>query len=134
MLELLPDGVLAKVARSDDALHRLLRPLNNGALPDQPLLDLSVAGLRTFIGKVPRPRRMTDAELASIKIPACLLIGKQSPLTDDRHAVDRARSLIDHVHTEIIAEAGHMLSIEKPAVFNKRLLAFIDRIDHNTLT
>src|SRR4051812_20083071 len=46
LLRIAPDAVLASVARSDTALHRLLRLLNNGTLPDEPLLELSVAGLR----------------------------------------------------------------------------------------
>jgi len=129
MIEFAPDAVLAKVGKSDQALHRLLRRLNNGALPDQPLLDLSVAGLRTFIGKQPRPHRMSDAELASIDTPTCLLIGARSPLTDARRAVDRARGLIHNVDAEIVPNAGHMLSIENPTVFNERVLRFIGRID-----
>ncbi len=129
MFEFLPDALLAKVAKSDPALHRLLRRLNNGRLPDQPLLDLSVAGLRTFVGKLPRPRQMSDAELASIAVPSCLLIGDRSPLTDAQRAVDRARRLVQNVDTEIVPDTGHMLPVENPVVFNERVLDFIGRID-----
>jgi pimeloyl-ACP methyl ester carboxylesterase len=129
MLEFLPDAILAKVAKSDDALHRLLRRLNNGALPEQPLLDLSVAGLRTFIGKQPRPRRLTDDELASITIPTCLLIGGRSPLTDASQAVDRTRRLIHNVDADIVPDAGHMLPVENPAVFNEHVLRFLGRVE-----
>jgi pimeloyl-ACP methyl ester carboxylesterase len=129
MLEFLPDAILAKVAKSDAALHRLLRRLNNGALPKQPLLDLSVAGLRTFIGKQPRPRRLTDDELASITIPTCLLIGARTPLTDARQAIERGRRLIHNVDADVVPNAGHMLPVEKPAVFNERVLRFVGRVD-----
>jgi pimeloyl-ACP methyl ester carboxylesterase len=127
MLEILPDAMLAKVAKSDAALHRLLRKLNNGTLPEQPLLDLSVAGLRTFIGKQPRPRRLSDSELASIRIPTYLLIGARSPLTDAPQAVDRVCSLIPDVDAEIIPDAGHMVPNEHPALFNEHVLRFLDR-------
>ncbi len=129
MFEFLPDAMLAKFAKSEPALHRLLRRLNNGVLPDQPLLDLSVCGLRTFVGKLPRPRRLSDDELAAIAIPTYFLIGDRSPLTDAEHAVDRADYLIDGVDTEIIPDAGHMLPVENPAVFNERVLRFIDHND-----
>jgi len=129
MLEVLPDAILAKVAKSDDALHRLLRRLNNGALPKQPLLDLSVAGLRTFIAKQPRPRHLTDDELASISIPTCLLIGGRSPLTDASRAVDRARRLIDNVDADIVPDSGHMLPVEEPTAFNEHVLHFLGRVD-----
>jgi pimeloyl-ACP methyl ester carboxylesterase len=133
MLEFLPDAVLAKVAKSDAALHRLLRRLNNGALPDQPLLDLSLAGLRTFIGKQPRPRPLSDTELASIKIPMYLMIGGRSPLTDASRAVDRVCELIPHVVAEIIPDVGHMLPTEEPDMFNEHVLRFIDVVDHPRL-
>ncbi len=129
MLEILPDAMLAKVAKSDAALQRLLRKLNNGALPDQPLLDLSVAGLRTFIGKLPRPRQLSDTELGSIRIPTYILIGGRSPLTEAARAVERVCELIPHVDAEIVPDAGHMLPTENPGAFNGRVLQFIDRVD-----
>jgi pimeloyl-ACP methyl ester carboxylesterase len=129
MFEFLPDAILARLGKSDGALHRLLRRLNNGALPEQPLLDLSMAGLRTFIGKQPRPRRLTDDELASIAIPTCLLIGGRSPLTDASQAVERAHRLIRDVDADIVPEAGHMLPVENPAAFNEHVLRFLGRID-----
>jgi pimeloyl-ACP methyl ester carboxylesterase len=46
IIKILPDSLLAKFAKSDKALHRLLRLLNNGTPPAQRLLELSVAGLR----------------------------------------------------------------------------------------
>jgi len=130
MIEFAPDAMLAKVAKSEPALHRLLRRLNNGTLPHQPLLDLSVAGLRTFISKLPRPRRLSDRELAAIPIPIYLLIGGQSPLTDAPRAVERVRRLIRNVDTEIVPDAGHMLAVENPAGFNAHVLRFVRRIGH----
>jgi pimeloyl-ACP methyl ester carboxylesterase len=129
MLEILPDAVLAKTTKSDRALHRLLCRLNDDTLPDEPLLGLSVAGLRTFVGKVPRPGRLTDAELASIGIPTLLLIGERSPLTDARQAVDRVRRLLPDVEAEIVPDAGHMLTVERPQAFNECVLRFFDRVE-----
>lgn len=128
-VKMLPDGVLAKFAHSDAALHRLLRLLNNGAAVAPPIVDLATAWFRTFVLKQPFPGRLNDDELRSIRTPMLLLFGERSLVTDAARAVDRARGLIANVDAEIVADAGHMLPIEKPDLFTRRLLAFIERVD-----
>jgi pimeloyl-ACP methyl ester carboxylesterase len=128
-VKMLPDGVLAKFAHSDAALHRLLRLLNNGAAVAPPIVDLATAWFRTFVLKQPFPGRLNDEELRSIRTPTLLLFGERSLVTDAARAVDRARGLIANVDAEIVADAGHMLPIEKPDLFTRRLLAFIDGVD-----
>ena len=78
MIKIVPDSLLA-LAKSEKAIHRLMARLNNGAVPEQPLLDLSVAGLRTFVAKQPFPKRMTDEELRRITVPTLLLLCARSP-------------------------------------------------------
>jgi pimeloyl-ACP methyl ester carboxylesterase len=129
IIDIAPDAILALLTKSDRPIHRLLRLLNNGSLPDQPLLDLCVAGLRTFRCKQPPPRRLTDAELRSIHTPTLILFGARSPLTDAARASRRVRNLIANVESEICEGAGHMLPVEKPEIFNRRLLRFIDVVD-----
>jgi pimeloyl-ACP methyl ester carboxylesterase len=128
-VKMLPDGVLAKFAHSDAALHRLLRMLNNGAALPQPTVDLATAWFRTFVPKQPFPGRLNDEELRSIRTPTLLLFGERSLVTDPARAVERARRLIANVEAEIVGDAGHMLPVEKPDVFNSRLLTFIDSLD-----
>jgi pimeloyl-ACP methyl ester carboxylesterase len=128
-VKMLPDGALAKFAHSDAALHRLLRLLNNGAVVAPPIVDLATAWFRTFVLKQPFPGRLSDEELRSIRTPMLLLFGERSLVTDAARAVDRARGLIANVDAEIVADAGHMLPIEKPDLFTRRLLAFIDGVD-----
>lgn len=126
MLKLVPDGLLAKFARSDKALHRLLQALNNGQLPTQPLLDLSVCGLRSFHVKQPFPKRMSDDDLRSIRIPTLLLFGEQSPVNHARQAAARARRLVANVEAEVVPNAGHALPMEDPELFARRVLRFIE--------
>ena len=70
----------------------MLRRLNNGALPDEPLLELMVAGLRTFRGKQPYPKRMNDEDLRAIRTPTLLLFGGQSPVNHAEQAAERSRT------------------------------------------
>lgn len=134
LIKIVPDSILASLAKSDKALHRLLRLLNNGITPGQPLLELSVAGLRTFRAKQPYPRRMTDDYLREINTPALLLFCARSPVNHARRAAERSRRLISSVETDIISDVGHMLPVEQPELFTSRVLRFIDDIDtrHHT--
>jgi pimeloyl-ACP methyl ester carboxylesterase len=129
LIRIAPDSVLASVGKSDKALHRLLRLLNNGATPEQPLLDLSVAGLRTFRGKQPFPRRMRDPDLRAIKTPTLLLFCERSPVNHALRAAQRSRRLVANATVEVIPDAGHMLPIERPDIFNSHVLNFIDGVD-----
>jgi pimeloyl-ACP methyl ester carboxylesterase len=126
-----PDRLASKFAKSDKALHRLLRLLNNGILPAQPVLDLSVLGLRTFRARQPFPKRMTDEELRRLNIPALLLFGERSPVNHARRAAQRSRRCIPNVETEVVPDAGHMLPIEKPELFTRRVLSFVNAIDND---
>ena len=128
MVRILPDSILA-LARSDPAIHRLLRLLNNGTVPAQPLLDLSVAGLRTFRAKQPFPKRQTDDDLRSIELPTLLFFCGRSPVNNAERAAARSRQCISDVEVEIVPDAGHMLPVEHPALFTERVLRFIAGID-----
>ena len=115
-------------AGSDEAIHRLLRRLNNGTLPSQPLLDLSVAGLRTFRAKQPFPKKLTDDDLRRIDLPTLLFFCSRSPVNDARRAAERSRRCMPNVEIEVVADAGHMLPVELPARFTERVLQFVDGI------
>jgi pimeloyl-ACP methyl ester carboxylesterase len=129
VIKILPDSLLAKFAKSDKALHRLIRLLNNGTLPAQPLLELSVAGLRTFRAQQPYPKRMSDDVLRMIDTPTLLLFCERSPVNRAERASERSRRLIADVETEVIPDAGHMLAVEKPELFTTRVLRFIHDVD-----
>jgi pimeloyl-ACP methyl ester carboxylesterase len=98
-------------------------------LPEPPLLELSVAGLRTFVAKQPLPRRLTDRELQQIRRPVLLLFCGESPVNDTRRASQRSDRLIANVTSELIPDAGHMLPVEQPELFTDRVLSFIHDVE-----
>ena len=53
-----------------------------------------------------------------------MLIGDQDRLNPPR-VLEQARRLIPQIETEIIPNAGHMLSIEQPELVDARLLKFL---------
>jgi pimeloyl-ACP methyl ester carboxylesterase len=128
LVKIVPDSLLA-LAKSEKAIHRLLRRLNNGTVPSQPLLDLSVAGLRTFRAKQPFPKKQSDAELGGIDLPTLLFFCGRSPVNRAHRAAERSRRCIPNVEVDVVADAGHMLPVEHPALFTERVLRFVDGID-----
>lgn len=129
LLRILPDSLLASIAKSDKALYRLLQLLNDGALPDEPLLELCVAGLRTFVGKQPFPRRLSDDDLRGLDTPAQLFFCGRSPVNDARRAAQRVEDFMPNASVEVISDSGHMLPVVQPEVFSSLALAFIGRVD-----
>ena len=129
LARIVPDALLAAVAKSDRALLRLLTRFNNGMQPEEPLLGLSVAGLRTFVGKLPRPKRLRDDDLRAIRVPTLVLLCARSPVNNAARAARRARDLIAGAQCEIVAGAGHMLPVEQPEVFAARVLEFVHAVD-----
>jgi pimeloyl-ACP methyl ester carboxylesterase len=125
LLRIAPDSILASVFKSDPALHRLLRLLNNGTVPEEPLLELSIAGLRTFRAKQPFPKRLRDDDLRAIRTPTQLLFCGRSPVNHAQKAAQRSRDLIPNATVGVISDSGHMLPVEQPEVFASRVLDFV---------
>jgi len=129
VLAMVRGGIVAKLDRSDARLYPLLRQLHNGALPTEPLLELSVASIRGFVVRQPFPRRLSDAELRAITTPVLYLVGGATPIVDAERAVARARQFLPHVEAEVLAGAGHALPIERAAEVEARVLRFVAGVD-----
>jgi pimeloyl-ACP methyl ester carboxylesterase len=128
MLSMIPDALRAKYGKSDAALHRMLARLNNGVLPEEPVLSLATSGLRTFKSRTPRPERLSDDDLRSITTPTLLLLGAASPVNHAPRAAQRARDLMPDVTVDIV-EGGHMVPVDNSDDFTNRVLAFVDGVD-----
>ncbi|MFG2908938.1 alpha/beta fold hydrolase [Kitasatospora sp. NPDC048286] len=73
----------------------------------------------------PPVRTFTDEELASIRVPVLVLVGRRSALLRPHRVVERVTRLIPGVRAEILERAGHGLNLEQPETVNERLLGFI---------
>ncbi|MCY8673045.1 alpha/beta hydrolase [Bacillus haynesii] len=72
------------------------------------------------------PYVFTDDELKSVKVPTLLLLGEHEVIYDPKSAFNRASTLVPGIEAEIIKNAGHVLSMERPAYVNKRVLRFLE--------
>jgi pimeloyl-ACP methyl ester carboxylesterase len=69
-------------------------------------------------------RRDYSDDLATIKVPALIVVGRQDPIRPVADAEFMHRGLPDS-HLEIIEDAAHMTNMEQPEVFNRALLDFL---------
>jgi pimeloyl-ACP methyl ester carboxylesterase len=122
---MIPDAIRAKLQQGDAPVHRLLARMNGGVHPDQPVLDLSVRGLRSFHLVQPRPKRFSADQLRSIRVPVLVMVGDRSPVNVPRR-VEQAASAIPDVVVEVVRGAGHAIPMDAPEEFARRVMEFID--------
>ncbi len=74
-----------------------------------------------------RPPQFSDEELKGIEKPALLFVGDQEVIYDAQKAIERANRLMPNIETELVADCGHVVSMEKPEFVNQRVLAFLEK-------
>lgn len=71
------------------------------------------------------PYVFTDKELSSVQVPILLLIGEHEVMYNPIEALERAKRFVPQLTAELIAGVGHLMSMEKPELINKRVLSFL---------
>jgi pimeloyl-ACP methyl ester carboxylesterase len=75
-------------------------------------------------------RNNLEKELHKIKVPCCLIWGKNDTITPPQVAQDFQR-LIPHAQLHFIDECGHVPMMERPGEFNLLLHKFLDELNRN---
>jgi pimeloyl-ACP methyl ester carboxylesterase len=89
-------------------------------------LIVSAMNLRS---RIPFRPVFSDDEFKNLTLPILLLIGDKEVLYDAKSAIERVWQLIPNVESEIINNAGHMLTTDQPAVVISRVLQFLQSED-----
>ena len=107
----------------------LKRFFKKGFCPDELFAWQFALGVKHFRYADPRKSIFTnvfyDSELQSIQTPTLFLTGKNEVIYDPRAAIDRVKKLMPDVTTTLIPDAGHLLSMEQPALVNEQMLKFL---------
>ena len=85
------------------------------------------AVVAALLGMAERPD--STPQLRSINVPTQLVVGASDEITPPGDARLLARA-IPGSQLEIIERAGHLPSLEQPAVFNRVLTGFLERVGH----
>ncbi|WP_035601687.1 alpha/beta hydrolase [Haloferula sp. BvORR071] len=78
--------------------------------------------------RTPPPVPMiTDEELSRLPQRTLLILGKDEALFDPERAAERVRKAASQVRVELIADAGHVLTIDQAETVMKRVLEFLEQ-------
>ena len=82
-------------------------------------------GLTRYRRGLPKPVRVTNAELAAVSAPTLLLLGAQSEIDKSPILIARARAAMPNVSAVLIDEAGHGLPVDKADEVARRIQSFL---------
>jgi pimeloyl-ACP methyl ester carboxylesterase len=108
-------------------------PLNRffakGICPDELFARQFALGVNHFRYADPRKSIFTnvfsDSELRSIHTPTLFLAGENEVIYDPGAAIDRVKKIMPEVTTALIPGAGHLVSMDQPALVNELVLKFL---------
>lgn len=92
------------------------------ATPDQ--FDAFVADVSRMMSTEPN---YTADDLAGIKVPVAVVLGEYDEFITLEHAQHLARSIPD-AELILLPDVSHFAPLQRPELFNRQVLAFLDRI------
>lgn len=111
-------------------LHWLLHDLALRSHKVRPSFDAVVAEAHTTLRcltpqKMVPPTIMSDAELRQLTVPALYLVGRNEKICPPLQAIERLHTVAPHIATQLIADAGHDLTLVQADTVNQAVLAFL---------
>jgi len=89
-------------------------------------IDDAMMAMRCFAFRMPlTPTVLSDEELRSLRPPVLLLVGEHEVVYPAQRAVERVKAVAPSIATEVIAKAGHDLTIAQTETFNAKATAFL---------
>lgn len=80
------------------------------------------------------PDVFSDRSLRSLEADTLIIYGDKEIIYDPEPALERARSLIRNVETELMPNVGHLLNVEQPENIDLRLLRFLGAATQNPVS
>lgn len=107
----------------------LKRFFRKGFCPDELFARQFALGVQHFRYADPRKSIFTsvfsDSELQGIHTPTLFLAGADEVIYDPKAAIDRVKKLMPEVTPALIPDAGHLVSMDQPALVNEQMLKFL---------
>ncbi|WP_063126194.1 alpha/beta fold hydrolase [Nocardia fusca] len=111
-----------------------MRKFNRWLMPGYEMTDEEfelATAIRKFRAAMPWDRPFTDEQLAAITVPALVLFGAETVVSDPERGAARARTHMPAAETGIYPGVGHDLLWANPGQIIPRFLAFV--ADHDQL-
>ncbi|MFJ8092033.1 alpha/beta fold hydrolase [Streptomyces griseofuscus] len=111
---------------------RLASWLEQPVLVVPELRRMAHTGVRSYRIRRPAPKPLTDAELATVRTPLYLLLGRRSLLVHPDRQVERVPRLVPGARAEIIADTGHGPQIDHAAATDRAMLDFMADVERGS--
>lgn len=99
----------------------LARKLRMPLLENKKAMRMGIQGQLNHPPKFPPLETFTDEQLARIAIPVTLLVGEKTEMFDAANLVDRATRNMRAINAELVADAGHALTLSHLDYCAKRI-------------
>jgi len=119
-------GAFAMTFHRTSVVRSLFRYLAAQEAPVMPEWAMEDVILRFQLGRPSSVRIpvVRDAELAALRVPTLLLLGRNDPIYDAKRAEARVRSVAPRIRIEVIRDGGHLFVSHRPSDTSKALLGF----------
>ncbi|MGQ9673689.1 MAG: alpha/beta fold hydrolase [Candidatus Aminicenantales bacterium] len=108
--------ILQDSVRKDDATRKMV----------DEWVEISFTAMRCFKPKrLVNPAVLEDAQLASLRVPTLFLVGENEKLYPPRKVIERLNRVTPQIKTELIAGAGHDLTIAQAETVNRKIIEFL---------
>lgn len=91
-------------------------------------IDEAFLAIRSFKAKrLVNPTVLTDAELQGLKVPTLFVVGENEKIYSPKAAIERLHQVAPPIHTKLIPDAGHDLTMVQAEMVNKTVLEFLSQ-------
>jgi len=111
-----------------DRLQSVLETLSTKAdqIPQTFIDQFFLATQKSSIGKfTTQMRPFSKDELNALNMPVLVLIGDKDMINNEK-SIEEAKALLPQAETDIVKNAGHLLSIDQPEIVNRKILDFLN--------
>ncbi|MEV8378939.1 alpha/beta hydrolase [Kribbella sp. NPDC056861] len=92
---------------------------------DVPVADMIEAGMKNYTMRQPQPERITEEQLATLKLPVLAILAGKSVMHDPPKARSTAENALKNKTVKLYPEASHALNGEYPDQIAADLQAFL---------
>ncbi|MGN9769212.1 alpha/beta fold hydrolase [Micromonospora sp. SD12] len=87
---------------------------NGAPVEDVPVAEMIEAGMQSYVLKLSAPERLTDEQLAGVRVPVLTLLAGRSRMHDTAAGAAHARRVLPHAVVKVYPEASHAINGEHP--------------------
>ncbi|MDO3704846.1 alpha/beta hydrolase [Micromonospora sp. C28SCA-DRY-2] len=101
---------------------------NGAPVEDVPVAELIEAGMQSYVLRLPTPDRLTEEQLAGVRVPVLTLLAGKSPMHDAAAGAEHARRVLPDGVVKVYPDASHAINGEHPEEIAADIAAHLTRV------